>query len=86
MVASALKIRQAAMLAQQTQRATVFLIDDVGAELDTGHSGRFFALLQDLGCQILATSTQPPTAELAKVVKKLHRFHVERGEVRVVGG
>jgi DNA replication and repair protein RecF len=86
MVASALKISQAAMLAQQTQRATVFLIDDVGAELDTGHSGRFFALLQDLGCQILATSTQPPTAELAKVVKKLHRFHVERGEVRVVGG
>ena len=84
MVASALKISQAAMLATKTQRSSVFLIDDVGAELDAGHSGRFFALLQDLGCQILATSTQPPTAELARVATTLNRFHVERGEVAVV--
>ena len=84
MVASALKLSQAAMLATQTRRATVFLIDDVGAELDAVHSGRFFALLQDLGCQILATSTQKPTVELARAAKTLNRFHVERGEVEVV--
>ena len=54
-VASALKIAQAQLLAKQEKRGSIFLIDDVGAELDDEHNSRFFGLLQDMGCQILAT-------------------------------
>lgn len=84
MVASALKISQAALLATQTQRSTVFLIDDVGAELDAGHNVRFFELLKDLDCQILANSTHAPAAHLAEVANTLNVFHVERGSVVAV--
>lgn len=84
MVASALKISQAALLATQTQRSTVFLIDDVGAELDAGHNARFFELLKDLDCQILANSTQAPADDLAEAANTLRVFHVERGSVVAV--
>ncbi len=84
MVASALKISQAALLAIQTQRSTVFLIDDVGAELDVGHNARFFELLKELDCQILANSTHAPGDDLAGVVNTLNVFHVERGSVAAV--
>jgi DNA replication and repair protein RecF len=81
-VASALKIAQAKLLADREQRDTVFLIDDVGAELDEEHNSRLFGIFQDMGCQILATSTHAPegivdhfTAETRNV------FHVKRGIV-----
>jgi len=63
-VASALLISQAALLAQAEQRRTVFLIDDLGAELDVDHGRRLLALLRDTGAQILATGTAPPPEEL----------------------
>ena len=60
MVASALQIGQAALLAELECRTTLFLIDDAGAELDVSHNERFFSLLDDLGSQILATTTLVP--------------------------
>ena len=62
MVASALQISQAALLAEQSQRKTLFLIDDAGAELDAVHNQQFFGLLGSTGGQVLATSTQHPDA------------------------
>jgi DNA replication and repair protein RecF len=63
MVASALKIGQAALVAERENKATVFLIDDAGAELDVAHNLRFFELLREIGGQILATTTRSPGSD-----------------------
>jgi DNA replication and repair protein RecF len=94
LVASALQIAQAALLAEHEQRTTVFLIDDAGAELDVSHNERFFVLLQEIGGQILATTTREPGADdsVAQIASRQKRkeatsapesrvFHVEHGKV-----
>ena len=83
MVASAMQIAQAAMLAHTEQRATVFLIDDAGAELDVAHNERFFGLLQRIGGQILATTTRKPDpAEgTAGLKAEARMFHVKQGAI-----
>ena len=94
MVAIALQISQAGLLADLEQRTTVFLIDDVGAELDLAHSRRFFELLEELDCQILATAARRPNLEdsefavfesipsAARRSRRARLFHVEHGQVR----
>lgn len=88
MVASALHIAQAAMLAAEEQRTTVFLIDDVGAELDTAHNRRFFDLLVEIGGQVLATTSRDEMgiSDTDAGVETLTRgsarvFHVKHGTV-----
>lgn len=85
MVASALKLSQARLLTKLDNRTSVFLIDDVGAELDEGHNFQFFELLEEMDCQILATSTHPlplpKTNESRFAGLGLAVFHVERGSV-----
>ena len=80
-VASALRLAQARELIDR-QKPTLFLIDDVGAELDQAHSERFFALLGDMACQILATSARPVAAD-ALAALPTRMFHVEHGRFRV---
>ena len=77
-VASALRLAQARHL-MASERPSLFLIDDVGAELDATHSERFFSLLGEMGCQILATSARP---EAARAMSELRTrlFHVEHGQ------
>jgi len=83
LVASALQIGQASLLAESERRSTVFLIDDAGAELDLAHNTRFFALLERLGGQILATTTQYPSKKHNQPGRESHTgmFHVEHGSV-----
>ena len=64
LVASALLVSQAALLAREEKRASVFLIDDMGAELDLQHNRKLLELLRDTGAQILATGTVPPADAL----------------------
>lgn len=80
-LASALMLAQAEMLRETARRASVFLIDDIGAELDLPHSHRFFRELSALGAQVVATSTAPMQAlgELPDVPTAM--FHVEHGQV-----
>jgi recombinational DNA repair ATPase RecF len=61
----------------------VFLIDDAGAELDLAHNTRFFSLLERLGGQILATTTQYPSKKHNQPGREPHTgmFHVEHGSV-----
>ena len=74
-LASALRIGQAKALFDAQGTRSLFLIDDVWAELDDEHSGRFFGLLDGMECQILATSTQAP--DLAAFgPERLKVFHV----------
>ncbi len=80
MVASALQIAQAALLADQEQRTSVFLIDDAGAELDAAHNRRFFDVLDRVGGQVLATTTRDPGAP-GSGVEGAVTFHVKHGTV-----
>ena len=79
-VASALRLAQARHL-MASEKPSLFLIDDVGAELDAAHSERFFGLLGEMACQILATSARP---EAAGAMRELptRLFHVEHGQFR----
>ena len=80
-IASALMVSQARLLAASARRDSVFLIDDVGAELDASHNVRFFQTLEEMGCQILATSTEKPAGEIQFAGDRLSVFHVEHGSV-----
>ena len=81
-LASALMLAQARLLRQTARRSSVFLIDDIGAELDLPHSERFFRLLAGLGAQILATSNSGPGAISSMPGVATALFHVEHGRVR----
>jgi DNA replication and repair protein RecF len=79
-------LSQARLLMKTARRASVFLIDDIGAELDLSHSERFFRQLSELGSQILATSNSRPTAAQAASWRGSHSpepvmFHVEHGSI-----
>ena len=79
-VASALRLGQARYLAASGKRS-LFLIDDVGAELDRVHNERLSAVLDDLDCQIVATSAHPDAGELLTGIREGRRFHVKQGQL-----
>jgi DNA replication and repair protein RecF len=82
-ISSALNIAQAQLLKANTGRASVFLIDDLGAELDRTRSTRLFELLASLDCQILATALEPPGG-LIDAMKTSTMFHVKHGAIETI--
>ena len=62
-------------------RQTLFLVDDMGAELDEVHGERFFDLLSDIGCQILATTVRPDSWFPGVSRGAAVMFHVEQGRI-----
>ena len=78
MVASALRLGQAQDLMAEGRRS-LFLIDDVGAELDSDHSQRFYRLLDRMNCQIVATSAQSATGDSLPAGLLRRMFHVKQG-------
>jgi len=81
LLATAMKVSQVALLNTLEQRASVFLIDDAGAELDSEHGDRFFKLLHELRCQIISTSVQPPANDCGFPVGEFRMFHVKHGTI-----
>ena len=81
-LACALMLAQAGWLRDTMNRTPVFLIDDIGAELDLPHSYRFFRQLNALSVQIVATSTAPVESLGALPGVDTRVFHVEHGQVR----
>jgi len=79
-VASALRLAQARHLAT-AGRPSLFLIDDVGAELDEAHSERLAAVLDDMDCQIVATSANPGAGDVLRGSRGGRMFHVEHGRL-----
>ena len=84
LVATALILAQARLMQAQTQRRSLFLIDELGAEMDSAHLARLVAVLDAATCQVIATSTRLPGEEFEKLASNgsLALFHVEQGEVR----
>ena len=80
-LASAMMLGQAELLRRRESRSSVFLIDDIAAELDAEHAGRFFRALRSLGCQIFATSNESPGWVREVTGTETRVFHVEHGSV-----
>lgn len=83
-LASALRLGQTANLLKDGKRS-LFLIDDVGAELDRVHSERFYAALDKMDCQIVATSAQEEASEVLMAARRGRMFHVKQGRVASAG-
>ena len=78
-VASAMRLAQAQLTSDLGGRRSLFLIDDVGAELDQPHNERFFRALEALGCQVFATATVALPLSNAFAGAQRQLFHVEHG-------
>jgi DNA replication and repair protein RecF len=77
-LAGALLLAQAAYLRQATGRHCLLLLDDLAAELDAAHLGRFLELVRETEAQVFLTSVEKgrlPAWEDARL------FHVERGKI-----
>lgn len=83
-VATAMRIGQARDLAK-SGGGSLFLIDDLGAELDEGHSERLYALLEDMPCQIVATTTHGEAGEGLMKPGRGATFHVKQGNFEPAG-
>lgn len=86
LVAISLILAQAQLLKDSTGQASVFLIDDLGAELDGDHRERMLALLRSSGCQVISTSTRPPSEALEAQFGRgnIAMFHVKQGRINEV--
>ncbi len=77
-VASAFRLGQAELTNRMAGRQSLFLIDDVGAELDAAHNERFFRALEVAGNQVFASATS--VASLGSAFAGCRQvFHVEQG-------
>ncbi len=77
-LAGALLLAQAAYLRQATGRHCLLLLDDLAAELDASHLGRFLELVRETEAQVFLSSVEKarlPAWEDARL------FHVEHGKI-----
>jgi len=82
LIASALVLAYGSVLMAKTGKQPIFLLDDVGAELDAFHRERFFGQLERMGCQVIATTTEEPKALVGTTVcESVQVFHVEQGTI-----
>ena len=77
-LAGALLLAQAAYLHQARGRQCLLLLDDLAAELDAGHLGRFMDLVQESQAQTFLTSVE---AARLPAWKEARMFHVEHGKI-----
>jgi len=78
-----LKLSQALLLKNETGTQSLFLLDDLGAELDSVNQARVMKRLIDLDAQVFATAIEfPATDSLPE--SAIRRFHVKHGEVQEV--
>ncbi len=75
--AFSMRLAQAKDLRDQAGIAPVFLVDDLGAELDRPHNERLFQVLRDLDSQVLATTAM----DQLSWGEDWQLFHVEQGSV-----
>jgi DNA replication and repair protein RecF len=79
----ALQVAQASLLRQETLQSSVFLMDDLGAELDKGNQQRVMRLLQSIEAQAFVTAIDDPAAS-GWNTEVVRRFHVKHGVVSEV--
>jgi DNA replication and repair protein RecF len=77
-----LKITQGLLLQSQTKKCAIYLLDDLGAELDYPHRQIIWQLLRDLKCQTFITGLAPDLLdEMRQYTEDIAAFHVEHGQI-----
>ena len=76
----ALQLAQATLLYKATGKTSLFLLDDLGAELDATNQAKVMGLLRAIEAQVFVTSIND--VELKDLaIGKVKRFHVKHGNV-----
>lgn len=78
-----LQVAQATLLHKQTHRSSLFLFDDLTAELDTANQQSVMSLLQSIDAQVFVTSIADTLPEHWPM-QDIRRFHVKHGKVSEV--
>jgi DNA replication and repair protein RecF len=79
---AAFHLAQAELLQSRTGKRSIFLIDDLAAELDRQHRRRLCAVLEQLGLQVLVTSIdREDLSGCWSATSDMQVFHVERGQI-----
>jgi len=80
-VVAALKLSQGVLFQQETERSTIYLVDDLASELDEKHRFALCQLLEDLKCQVFITSIEHNSISDQWKPEGCKMFHVEQGHV-----
>jgi DNA replication and repair protein RecF len=80
LVVIGLQVLQAKLLRDSVGNSSLFLIDDLGAELDRANQFRVMGVLGDLRAQVFATAIEPPDMP-GWDPDRVKRFHVKHGRV-----
>jgi DNA replication and repair protein RecF len=78
-----LQVAQARLLKEGSARTSLFLIDDLGSELDSGNQARVMSILGRLEAQVFATAIHLPDVS-GWSMDTFKRFHVKHGCVSEV--
>jgi DNA replication and repair protein RecF len=79
----ALQVAQASLLRQETEQTSLFLMDDLGAELDEENQQRVMRLLQTIEAQAFVTAIDDP-GKSGWNMEVVRRFHVKHGFISEV--
>lgn len=83
LLVTGLKLCQAQVLKNQTSKRSLFLLDDLGAELDSSNQARVMRRLIELDAQVFATAIEFPAIESLSM-PEIKLFHVKHGNVTEV--
>ena len=81
MAVAALQLAQTALFNRLTSRKSIFLLDDVGAELDIDKRERFIDGLLDMDTQVFVTAIEREQLSFINKYNEKRMFHVEHGHV-----
>lgn len=81
MLVAAMQIAQAQYLYSKNEKSVVFLLDDIGAELDLEKQQLFINSLMSTGSQIFVTAIDKSQMAYLKQYADKKLFHVEHGQV-----
>lgn len=78
-VVAALKLAQGSLFQQESERAPIYLVDDLASELDEKHRFALCRLLEELNCQTFITSIEKDKMTDVWKPESSKVFHVEHG-------
>ncbi|MFT5313197.1 MAG: DNA replication and repair protein RecF [Paraglaciecola sp.] len=82
MLVAALQLAQTQHLHSYTKKTSIFLLDDIGAELDVVKRELFIDKLLDLNAQLFVTAIEKQQIAFINKYHDKKMFHVEHGQVR----
>ena len=82
MLVAAMQLAQTQFLYEKTQKTSIFLLDDIGAELDEEKRKVFVSRLNTSDTQLFVTAIDIKQLEFLENYNNKKVFHVEHGQVR----